>query len=120
MSRQPRVDPVLVLRWEAPLDGLGPTPREVAAHVAARASEARIVLLDLTRTPCADGDGLGWLLLLRDALQASGRQLRVAARPGGTLWHDLGCLRAELEIYGSVGMAGKASESWCAGAKKRR
>src|SRR3712207_6745136 len=96
---------VLLLRWEAPLDGMGEPPQQVAARAAQNAS--RTVLLDITGVPYVDSDGLRWLLRLQNELEATGRTLRIAARRGGKVWRNLALLDAGLDLHESVASAWK-------------
>ena len=103
----------LLLRWGGPLDGRGPAPALVAAR--SDAGAVRLVLLDMTGAPYADSDGLRWLLRLRDGLEARGKGLRIAARPGGNVWRNLGLLGADLDVFESVRAAWKAPGQAAAG-----
>ena len=104
--KENKIGRVLLLRWENELEGPGPTPQQIAAT--ACCSGARFVLLDLTHAAYADSDGLRWLLLLRNELDAHAMGMRIASRPGGKVWRNLKLLEAELDVYETVALAWKA------------
>ncbi len=99
---------VLLLSGEdKPLDAVSPLalggePERIARH--ARAVRARIVLLDLTRVPFADSDGLRWILHLKNALDEALPQcsLRVAAPLHGKVRRNLDLLGAGVALYDNV------------------
>jgi len=97
---------VLLLHWNGVLNGTGPAPEQVRA--ALTHCGARLLLLDATRAPYADSEGVRWLLRLQDHLASRGKRLRIAARPQGKVWRVLSLLQLGLELFDSVGRAWKA------------
>jgi len=98
---------VLVLRVSGPFDGNGAAPPERVATRAKREG-ARFLLVDATGAPYIDSGGLRWLLALRQAAQAGGQRLRIAARRAGPIWRNLMLLGIPLELYGSPRRAWRA------------
>ncbi len=97
---------VLILHWNGVLDGTGLSPEQVRVDLVQ--CGARLLLLDTTRAPYADSEGVRWLLRLQNHLEACGKRLRIVARPQGKVWRVLSLLQLGLEMFESVGRAWKA------------
>ena len=98
---------VLLLAGETVFGGGGDAPTPEALAALATRSGVRFALLDATRAPYADSDGLRWLLRLRRELESACIVLRVAAAPGSRVWRNLMLLGVNLDLHESARSAWK-------------
>ena len=96
---------VFLLCPRGPL-GLPDTPPERIVE-RARSEGAQAILLDMTRIPYIDSEGLRWLLRLKRAADETS-PLRIAARRNGKVWRNLKLLDTGIALFASLRDAWRA------------
>lgn len=96
---------VFLLRPRGPLGQPDDSPERLVEQ--ARSEGAQTILLDMTRTPYIDSDGLRWLMRLKRAAE-DGSSLRVAAPQDGRVWRNLKLLDTGIAVFASLRDAWRA------------
>lgn len=93
-----RAGRLFLVRLSAPLCG-GPNIDLLRQKM--KEQRTRALLVDATRAPYADSDGLRWLLAVKAACDADGRRLRIVARRESKVWRNVRLLNANLALFAS-------------------